>query len=345
MRAPPAVGPWGDALAGRDNALNAIRLALAGSVILWHSYVVLGLTSGSPVPSALATWAVNGFFAISGYLICGSRLRLGWAPFLWRRALRIYPAYWVVLILTGAVFAPVATALDGGSSAVGERVGYVVSNATLWIRQYGVGQTLAHVPESGLWNGSLWTLFFEFSAYVAAMVLLGVGVVRRHLVATLFALLAALTLVGLTGVGADVALPLDLLNQGIRLGTCFVAGMLVYALRDLLRPSWGAVTLAGLLVGVGVVVPGLGVLAALPLALTLLLLGALLQTRVGTRNDISYGMYIYAFPVQQLLVVAGGTAWPVWLHAAVTLGATTVLAWLSWTLVESPALRLKEVIR
>lgn len=66
----------GDALSGRDNALNALRLLLAVVVLVWHSFVVLGRDADGALASMGATWAVNGFFAVSGYLICGSRLRL-----------------------------------------------------------------------------------------------------------------------------------------------------------------------------------------------------------------------------------------------------------------------------
>ncbi|MDK8176812.1 hypothetical protein QP726_00270 [Micrococcus luteus] len=254
--------------------------------------------------------------------------------------LRIYPAYWVVLAVTGLVFAPLAALLGSGSTSVAAGLDYLVQNSTLWLRRYGVGHTLVDVPEQRLWNGSLWTLMFEFGAYLAAMVLLGAALVRRHLTATLAVLLVLITAAGLTGLGSGIQLPMDLLNQGIRLGGCFVAGMFVYSVRFRLPVAW-PLALASLVITVWLVaLPDLGLLAALPLAVALLSLGALLPTRVGAVNDISYGVYIYAFPVQQLLVVVAGTGWPVWLHALAALGLTAAAAWLSWLLVERPALRL-----
>lgn len=76
-------------LAGRDNALNYVRLLLACGVIVGHGYV-LGYGQPPPIP-AISEHAVDGFFAISGFLIAGSRARLGMGSFLWRRAVRIYP--------------------------------------------------------------------------------------------------------------------------------------------------------------------------------------------------------------------------------------------------------------
>jgi peptidoglycan/LPS O-acetylase OafA/YrhL len=63
--------------------------------------------------------------------------------------------------------------------------------------------------------------------------------------------------------------------------------------------------------------------------------------RIGSRRDLSYGIYVYAWPVQVLLLVAGAAAWPVLLYGAASLAVALLLAWASWTWVESPALRLK----
>jgi peptidoglycan/LPS O-acetylase OafA/YrhL len=82
-------------------------------------------------------------------------------------------------------------------------------------------------------------------------------------------------------------------------------------------------------------------LGQIPLAVTLLWLGARLPLRTGSRNDVSYGLYIYAFPVQQLLVVAGITpiAGPE-LSAVLAAVLTLPFAWASWTLVEKPCNQL-----
>ena len=340
-----SAGTLGAGLAGRDNALNFLRLVLAGSVIFWHAYPVLGVVPATPAPSAVGAWAVNGFFAISGYLICGSRLRLGWRPFLWRRALRIFPAFWAVLVVTGFGFAPLAAWMLGNPYDPRDGLSYVTENVALWMGQFNVGDTLAGTPHPDSWNGSLWTLFFEFGAYVAAMLLLGFAVVRRHQTVVLAAVLALLTAAFLAGVGEGWAPPLDLLAQGTRLGTFFVAGMLVYTVRDRIRPSWPLALGAAAVTLVAVGVPGLAALGAVPLALALLALGVLLPVRLGATNDISYGVYIYGFPSQQLLVAAAGPAWPVWLHSLSAWVLACCLAWVSWKAVEQPALRLKGMVR
>src|SRR5947209_465064 len=94
------------------NSLNAIRLVLAALVLVSHSWPLLGLPEPTPVfGETLGSVAVAGFFAISGYLITGSRMKIGIVRFAWHRALRIYPGYWVVLVVTAFVLAPIVSFL------------------------------------------------------------------------------------------------------------------------------------------------------------------------------------------------------------------------------------------
>jgi peptidoglycan/LPS O-acetylase OafA/YrhL len=88
------------------------------------------------------------------------------------------------------------------------------------------------------------------------------------------------------------------------------------------------------------VVPWLG---ALPIAYVCLWLGVVLPfQRVGRTNDISYGMYIYAFPVQQLLLAClGARRLPVGVAVLLCVACTVPLAAASWFLVERRALALK----
>ena len=78
----------------------------------------------------------------------------------------------------------------------------------------------------------------------------------------------------------------------------------------------------------------------------MLWLGAVLPVRLCSRTDLSYGTYIYVFPLQQLLVVLGvHTTLGYWGYCLLCLLLVLPLAWLSWTLVEKPAMRWKSLIR
>lgn len=353
MTAPPLHPPardrsprrsLGAALAGRDNALNFVRLVLASSVIIGHTWPLGGF--GSSAWEGISGAAVNGFFVISGYLVAGSRVRGAFAPYLWRRALRILPAFWVCLLLVAFVFAPVSLLFTGGSYDLGSALAYVGRNAGLWISQWGVDGTLENVPYAGAWNGSLWTLAYEFAAYLAAGALLTLPFVRRRPVPWIALALAALLIVQVFARG-----PLDVTTNIylhiMRLGGFFFAGMLLWALRDRLRVSalWGVLSIVTVVMCSQLPEPFYYSLAAVPMAYAMLWLGAALPVRVGAVNDISYGIYIYAFPVQQLLAAAGAPGMlGFWGYAVVAWLLTLPLAWASWTLVERPAMRWKYLV-
>jgi len=62
---------------------------------------------------------------------------------------------------------------------------------------------------------------------------------------------------------------------------------------------------------------------------------------VGARNDYSYGVYIYAFPVQQVLVVWGANRWGYWPYTLLAVASVLPFAVASWWIIEKHALRLK----
>ena len=90
---------------GRRNGLNLVRLGLALAVLVSHGYALLGRPEPAPGGEKVGTWAVFGFFAISGYLITGSRLSSPLSAYVLRRLARIYPAFLVCLGVTALALA------------------------------------------------------------------------------------------------------------------------------------------------------------------------------------------------------------------------------------------------
>lgn len=332
------------ALAGRDNSLNAIRLVLASSVILGHAHGIVGV----PDPTdgrlgALAGQAVNGFFILSGYLIAGSAARTGLLPYLWRRFIRIMPAFWVVLVVTGFIFAPLSVPRGGGSWSPTDGLAYVTANAALYINQFGVGDTLSAVPFSLAWNGSLWTLFYEFAAYVASGLLLAVPIVRRHMTAVFGTLFVALVVLQPLALG-----PLEvhhgLYIHSMRLGAFFLVGSLLYALGDRVPRSGRLAALSAVVLLVLAYFKLDFLFGQLPMAYALLWLGSSPAVKLGRVNDISYGIYVYGFPSQQIVFLAVGGTGGLLLNTALALGLAVPLAAASWFLVEKPAMRLRNLV-
>ncbi|MFC4944472.1 acyltransferase family protein [Pseudonocardia sp. GCM10023141] len=324
----------------RHNSLNALRLALAVLVIVSHAWPLGGFGRDPHLGRfTLGEIAVAGFFTISGWLITQSRLSGGLGGYLWRRLVRIYPGYLAALIVVAFVVAPIGAKLSSGTYGWRDGVRHVLVNLGLLINDYAVGTSLPSTAFPA-WNGSLWTLFSEAVCYVVIGLLVSL-VPRRAVAAVVVLAFVGFTLGHLILLGPGTALPFWL-NDGLMLYPFFFAGATLYVLRRHvpLHAATAAVALALLaLVMVTSAPNGLG---ALPVAYLAMWLGAVLPLqKVGSRNDISYGMYIYAFPAQQLLAIAGATAWGVTPYLLLGIVATVPAAVASWFLVERPAQRAR----
>lgn len=327
-----------DALRGRDNGLNLVRLVLAGMVVVGHSWVIGGFGADGFM-LGMRNWAVYGFFAISGYLIAGSRLRLSWAPFIMRRAARILPGYWACLFVTAFGAAPLIALARNQAFDVGAAVSFVRGNWGLWVTQQTIGATVKEAPVDWTLNGSLWTLPHEALAYIIVGLLLGLAMVRERLIVSSILMFAAVASAHAVLVSAG-APDLSLLPTALSLGGFFTAGVLAHAVGDRVLVSWRFVAAASTLVLMFGVVANSIELLALPLTYMLLWCGAVLPVHWGAKNDYSYGVYIYAFPVQQLLFAGGMSRFGPWAFSLVSLLLVGPLALLSWWLVERPVLRL-----
>ena len=363
-----------DSFDPRRNSLNFIRLVLAVAVIFSHTVALGGFRNAGNHYiriGSLGSVAVYGFFGISGFLIAGSAERNGTGRYLWQRFLRIFPAFWVCLIVTAFVFGvigwyhvnPPGVTHCGLSCYIRQPngpLGYIAHNSWLRINQSQIAHTLPGGIFGAVWNGSLWTLFYEFLCYLLLAVLALVGILqRRRLVVavTLAVWMAEIVITSVPHLDAEfnAVHHIDLCNL-LSFVPAFLAGSLVYLYRDRIPDSgwlaWAclAVVAGGYLLPVGGGIPDLTLTASdltvVFLAYPLLWLGLHLPLqRVGRQNDYSYGVYIYAFPVQQLLALWGVARWGYWPYALTAVAATAPLAVASWWLVEKHALRLKRLGR
>lgn len=338
----------GQAFDPRANALNSFRLALATAVILWHTFPLTGRHLPFAVHQLFSQAWVDGFFAVSGFLITSSwlsRPRLG--TYFAARALRILPGLWVCLTVTAFVIAPIGVAIQGGSAArlllSSAPVEYVVKNSAVWTFQVDIGGTPRGIPDPGMWNGSLWTLQYEVLCYIAVAGLGLVGLLARRwflpaamALAVIWAALASYTLDGVPTVA----------QNGARFAVMFLAGALLHHFRDMIPARWSLVAVSLVVVLVATLLPDYRLVAAIPLAYAIIVSGALIDNeRFRLRNDLSYGVYIYACPIQQLLVICGlGILNPIVLTIIAAV-ATLPFAAMSWFLVEKPAMALKARIR
>jgi peptidoglycan/LPS O-acetylase OafA/YrhL len=246
----------------------------------------------------------------------------------------------VCLIVTAFVVAPVGIAWQGGNAAALLKsfapFEYVSSNMAVWVFQRDIGGTPANVPHEGTWNGSLWTLGWEALCYVGVLVLGLAGLLRRRWV--LPSTFGAVWIVLVAS--ALLALPGHLEN-GARFGIMFLAGAVIFQYQDSIRCSWALVGAAVAITAGSMFLTDYRLVGAIFWAYAVICAGALIKVeRLRLREDLSYGAYIYAFPIQQLLVIAVGPLTPL-LFAVVATAVTLPIAAMSWFAVEKPTLRLK----
>ncbi|HZU91078.1 MAG TPA: acyltransferase [Stellaceae bacterium] len=332
----------------RRNNFDALRLLAALSVIFSHAFLIAeGTQKHEPLIVVSGNQAVLGlagvfvFFAISGFLVTQSFETTGNAwHFLMKRALRIFPALFVATLLSAFVLAPLVTRLPAHVYfSRPEPYEYVLDNTFLDQTVHALpGVVFTRNPVGLEINGPLWSLNCEFKMYLMVM---GLGLLR------LLNLPVALALLGL-GLACLYFPALKMLGGwGWTLGF-FAAGMVLYKLRNtrIFDGRIALLALVGLIASVPLgkfilLFPLFGCYLALWLALNPRL-PPLPATRFG---DLSYGLYIYGWPVEEAAMWAsGGRAlwWQVFLVAAATAAA---LAFLSWHLIESRALRLKPGVR
>jgi peptidoglycan/LPS O-acetylase OafA/YrhL len=334
-----------------------LRLLLAALVLYNHSCALISgggeqfyqielVSRLTRLHLASGDLAVDGFFVISGFPITHSWLSSpSLRRFLWKRALRIYPAFLVVAVMCLLVFGPLAAAGPVGR-LFSLRSLEAFSLRCLTLQEIKLDTVLAG-PFARAIDLSTWTTRYEFVCYLGVATLGLTGLFRcRALTLALFG--AWLVLYELEGHGFSLfgsrgshspshALP--------RLGEFFLAGMCLYVYRDRIprarRLFWISVAVL-----IGCMSWGHGVEIALPVFGTYALLYIAFWrnsnlTKFGRHGDFSYGTYLYAFPIQHLLVryiYRSLNLYTMMLWAA---PITALFAWASWRFVEEPCLKLK----
>lgn len=327
------------------NNFHLVRVFAALLVLYSHAHTLAGLPEPLFVGYVpLGPVGVYLFFALSGYLVYQSFERdphLG--RFLLRRCLRLFPALAVVIVLSILVLGPLITAMPGDDYWRDPATRGHLWNLALYPIYYLPGVfTTNHIANAV--NGSLWSLPVEFLMYLCVPLSLGSRAIARCCFTVVFLTFAVLHFVWIwPSTQMSVFWGTDL-RQVPMCGIFFAAGALIHAWRlERLLTLNSLVFAAVLLLAASVSHPRFFV--AMWVALPLIVLGFGLHSSapgrfVAARGDYSYGIYLYAFPVQQSLLWWRPEMgfWPFLLGTLLITGALAVASW-HW--VEQPALRLK----
>ena len=333
------------AAAGK-NSLDLLRLVAATLVLYSHQHVLTGLAEPSFFGwNTFGGAGVTIFFFLSGLLVWSSWERDPHLKrFFMRRSLRIFPALWVVVLATVFLLGPVFSALSAAQYFADAQTWRYLSTALLVVRNFLPG-VFTDNPYPLAVNGSLWTLPVEFLCYVSVALLGGFRIAAKGLLMAvallLFVLLASF---GPNLIGLRFESHLEMAAVfwwGVFYGYCHA-----YTLPE--TPHRRLTLVLGLIafaIYLGAGHRGFDRTAMLVFAAALVHLGlrlssgAKLTDRTG---DLSYGLYIFAFPVQQMLAQWGqGRGWSFGLSFGLSLALTGAFAYASWHLVEKKALLFK----
>lgn len=324
---------------GRENNLDALRLGAAVCVVVSHAWPLsLGAHTLQPLEAAtgwtLGKWAVLVFFVLSGFLIARSaELRRQKPLAFWAaRANRLLPALLVALPVT-----VILALLSGADPDALALLVYYVRGATLVSLEHQIAGAFAGNPLPFVVNGPLYTLFYEVLCYGFAFALVVLVKAQWRVPALLGAMMA----VGC----ANATLDHLRLTVGTPFFLAFAWGALAYVLRDKIAVGPKHTMLAA-----GALVLFLWVGAPKEIVLPVL---CYLALSVGyglpalrLSGDLSYGTYLYGWPITQFLVHTFGPMTPASLAMA-GIFATLPFAAFSWTLIENrryfaPALTAKQ---
>jgi len=295
---------------------------------------------------SLGEIAVDVFFSISGYLVTGSYLQSSnWTAYLGKRALRLLPALWCAVLLTTLLLGAVVTQLPLAEYFAHPLTRAYLGNLYLNVNYFLPG-VFAGNPYPSAVNGSLWTLPVEVLMYLVVMVL---GMIRRPDRTTCLGALLFFVCLYFVVPADRVPFPRFLMGlfpyyETARLGIFFFAG----ALLGFIRQEW--ITKRYLMGGAALLLALLANTFLAPIGLMLLLpylVIALAQTRsevstsVSRIGELSYGVYVYAFPVQQTAAMLLGSRVSAVSLLISSMPVTLLLAAASWHLVEKPCLQFK----
>ncbi|WP_050044897.1 acyltransferase [Bradyrhizobium sp. LTSP849] len=354
-----------DEQGGFAQGFDFLRIFLAAGIIGWHT---AWLTGHVETAKASAFWfsqymLVPMFFALSGFLVAGSSMRLSTKSFLLNRAARILPALFADIVFAALLIGPLVTTLPARQYFTDANFFTYFLNLTGWM-QYSLPGVFESNPKPEV-NGALWTIPFEIGCYAIIAGLMISGAIKRPALVLLFtyAVLIVGTPLRLATsylVGDHVSFLENLAMQifssfGSLLWPSFLIGIVLYQLRYYVPFSR---TIAIGLACVAILVSAFGDAAVLlgnsTIVSIMLPLIGYLTVMIGLSpmprlpgfgtGDYSYGLYLYHTPFLQLLIHYFPEAWignRWWTLFFAGFPLTLMAAVISWHVFEYPSLKLR----
>ena len=349
------------------NAFDALRLMAALAVLYSHSYALFGLPLPSPVVGqSFGSLAVYIFFSVSGYLVCSSWERdSDFVRFWIRRSARILPGLFGAVVFTTFVIGPLMTSLpwsvyfmDYGTWA------YFLSNITMVVGRFGLPGVFENNPFANAANASLWTLRYEVLMYfslsatgllanklntkkiytIGLLLLISGWIANQYIDHTniIFTIFQKLNFY-FEKIFAPIGLSFDW-NETLNLGIFFFTGSVLYIHRHKLKFNLAIALVILAICGLIKEKNWANILLWISIPYFSIAFSEKAPEFIKKlcKNDYSYGVYIYAFPIQQVIswyFLKNNLPWIGSLLASVIL--TYLFSKISWTFIEHPSLQWK----
>ena len=330
------------------NCLGVLRLLFASLVLVSHSSELVDGNRGRELLTSVfhtisfGMLAVDGFFIISGYLVVMSYMRsLSLVDYMTKRIARIYPGFLVasLICLTGVAY------LAGGDTSTLFTAPWSHLLTALTLRTPKLPHVFVGLPYPFL-DGAMWTISYEFMCYllVVPLGLLGLFDKRRELLLVMF-----LTFVCGHAFGWAAWIPLPGLGTGIRFVSMFLGGSCLFAYRDMVRYRRIPGCIACLLLIACLFARGLAEAAVATFGAYVIFWCGLrpipqLLRKIMGDTDISYGIYLYGWPAQSLIIFWFHRDISPWVVFSASLALSCSLGYLSWKLVEKPSLDFRALV-
>lgn len=333
------------------NNFNFFRLLFASLVLLSHAPELIDGNRSRELLTRLfgslsfGELSVDGFFLLSGYLIVKSWAKEPHAlKYMQKRILRIYPAFIVASIIGAFVVGPLG-AIPSEYFAQFRIWSFI--KGTLFL-QSTITPTVFAGQSNPAVNSSMWTIFYEFQCYLLVMVLGMLGAVKQRRVwlglSICLLLASAAHRFGYWPLNGDHPAVIPVARNLLRLATVFFVGGCFYLFREKIKFDAKLAMIAAMILVAGM-------FWASAAEIFLAIFGGYLLFYLGFRPiaalrqfnrlpDISYGLYLYGWPVQKLLLWYWPNLSP-WALFPLSLAASAAMGFISWHLVEKPSLKLK----
>ncbi|MFG5777012.1 acyltransferase family protein [Comamonas sp. J-3] len=280
------------------------------------------------------------FFSISGFLVTQSWLSDPNAfRFAWRRILRIWPALITVVLLSTLILGPIVTNLTV-FDYFAHRATWDYLRTLIMEIHFPLPGVFTNNPGGSSVNGSLWTIPFEVRCYLFMAIIGITGLLKnkKWIIAWCIIFFAWYINKGIPDIVGKYI-------PGREFSAYFIMGVILQCTQKFWTPYIKSFIFISFLIGITLYINGYHFLALL-ISVPALTIGLGKEStpvlnKFGRFGDPSYGIYLYAYPVQQTMLNFFYPTLNFYISMLFSAVITVTLAYISWQIIEKSALRLK----